>query len=253
MKLVNQIPLGACEGSNASFSCAGPGASRLRVSLLEDWLARVSFLPEGTWRLDRTWMIQGASPDATVPREGRYRDDVSVFSQPSAVFAKDENGARLYGSLFSTMLSYSTGGLAWSLPDGRVFARDLPERAYCRDEHGTTVCHYMERKPDEIYYGFGERTGPLDKKGLRMEMRNLDALGYDAATTDPLYKHWPIYITMVPSLGLAYGLVYDNLADTVFDMGREIDAYHGDYRSWKAAGGDVDYYLVFGPDLPSVV
>ncbi len=88
----------------------------------------------------------------------------------------------------------------------------------------------MERRIDEHYYGFGERAGSLDKYGMRFIMENLDALGYSAATSDPLYKHFPFYITYVPELKIAYGLFYDNLATTVFDLGKENDAFWGFYR-----------------------
>ncbi|MEL6151304.1 MAG: glycoside hydrolase family 31 protein, partial [Chloroflexota bacterium] len=102
-------------------------------------------------------------------------------------------------------------------------------------------------------YGFGERTGPLNKCGIRMEMRDLDCLGYNAERTDPLYKHFPFYITFNPELNIAYGLLYDNMATTVFDMGREIDAIWDPYRKYEAIGGDIDYYMIYGPTISEVV
>ncbi|KYC51808.1 MAG: Alpha-glucosidase [Candidatus Methanofastidiosum methylothiophilum] len=113
--------------------------------------------------------------------------------------------------------------------------------------------HYLKRSPEEFYYGLGERSGPLNKKGMHFRMQNLDALGYDAEGTDPLYKHWPFYITFIPTYGLSYGLFYDTPAVCEFDLGREIDAYHGDYRYFKAQGGDIDGYMILGPSLPETV
>ena len=85
-------------------------------------------------------------------------------------------------------------------------------------------------------------------------MRTADALGYDAQTTDPLYKHIPFYLTVRPDLGgRAVGLFYDNLAHAAFDLGQEIDAYHGPYRSFEASGGDLDLYVIFGPSVRDVV
>ena len=72
-------------------------------------------------------------------------------------------------------------------------------------------------------------------------------------TTDPLYKHWSFYITYVPSLKIAYGIFYDNLAHSVFDMGREHHAYYGFYRSYQADDGDLDYYLMLGQSIEAVV
>lgn len=255
MKLVNPAPFRNPEILPGGFSASGSGGSRLSVRFLEDWLVRVTFLPDGRYRLDRTWMIQGTRPRVgdAVPREGRSREDLSVFSLPEPRTATSGGEVVMEGRALTLALDAGTGCLRWSAAGGEPFARDLPGRAYTHDTKGTRVYHYMERRSDEVYYGFGERAGPLNKKGLRMEMRNLDALGYDASSTDPLYKHWPIYITFLPERKIAYALIYDNLSDTVFDMGREIDAYHGDYRYYQAAGGDVEYYLVYGPDIPSVV
>jgi alpha-glucosidase (family GH31 glycosyl hydrolase) len=65
-------------------------------------------------------------------------------------------------------------------------------------------------------------------------MRNTDALGYDAETANPLYKHMPVYTTLVE--GRAFALFYDTAFDCEFDMGCEIDNYFGPFRSFKAAG-----------------
>ena len=254
MKSTNPAPFHS-PATDGGIICAGKGKSILRIRVLEDWLVRVSFLPDGLWRLDKTWMIQGiqpASPDP-IPKEGRNRDDVSVFTCPKATIKVTGNSVSMQSTELALDLDMERGCLVWKNSSGTVFARDVPDRAYIFDSRGTNVSHYLERWPDEYYYGFGERAGPLNKKGLRMEMRNLDALGYDAKSTDPLYKHWPIYITWLPEKEIAYALIYDNLSDTVFDMGKEIDAYHGDYRSYQAAGGDIDYYLVYGPDLAGLV
>jgi alpha-glucosidase len=112
----------------------------------------------------------------------------------------------------------------------------------------------MERRPGECYYGFGEKAGLLDKAGQRLRLCNVDALGYDAASSDPLYKHFPFYITFVPELNLAYGLLYDNLATTTFDLGKEVNALRGAaYRYYQADDGDLDYYLMYGPTIEAVL
>ncbi|MCS5781332.1 hypothetical protein LNP24_16590 [Klebsiella pneumoniae subsp. pneumoniae] len=52
-------------------------------------------------------------------------------------------------------------------------------------------------------------------------MRNLDAMGYNAVSTDPLYKHIPFTITQRSDI--SYGLFYDNLSSCWLDLGNEID------------------------------
>lgn len=143
--------------------------------------------------------------------------------------------------------------LEWFDSEGQRFAADLPRRAYVYDRDGYAMFHYLERHEAEHYYGFGEKAGTLDKRGMRLRMHNVDALGYNAETSDPLYKHVPFYITYNADLDVAYGLLYDNLATTVFDLGKEIDAFWGYYRYWMAEGGDLDYTLIFGPSIEAVV
>ena len=69
-------------------------------------------------------------------------------------------------------------------------------------------------------------------------------MGYNAASTDPLYKHIPFTLTRRDDV--SYGLFYDNLSSCWLDLGNEIDNYHTAYRRWQAEAGDIDYYLFTG-------
>jgi len=229
----------------------GQRGERFKISVLEDDLIRVQHFPDGQPRLDRTWMVVGA--DGDVPREGRRRDDLSPFSLPDFDLDVGETVAHLRTGQLYLEITLGDFRLRWADAASRHFAADLRGRAYPYDRSSKAIYHYMERRPNEHYYGFGERAGPLDKAGMRMRMLNLDALGYDAETSDPLYKHFPFYITFVPELAIAYGLFYDNLATTIFDMGREIDNYYSPYRYYQAEDGDIDYYLIYGPTIEQVV
>ncbi len=251
MRLASPTQVTLLEPDAHPLVFAGQRGERFRITALEHDLIRVQFLPEGSYRLDRTWLVVG--PDGDVPRQGRPRDDLSPFSLPG--FTRQPAGDTLHLRTALLHLEVRTGDfrLRWADAKGRVFAADLDRHPYAYDRAGRAVYHYLVRRPDEHYYGFGERAGPLDKAGLRMRMVNLDAMGYDAASSDPLYKHFPFYITFLPTLGIAYGLFYDNLASTVFDMGREIDAFRGPYRYYQADDGDVDCYLIYGPTLEGVV
>jgi alpha-glucosidase len=77
-------------------------------------------------------------------------------------------------------------------------------------------------------------------------------MGYDARTSDPLYKHIPFYITRHGESGLAFGLFYDTYADCTFDFGAERSNYHGPYRSFTAGAGDLDCYVIAGPAVADV-
>jgi alpha-glucosidase (family GH31 glycosyl hydrolase) len=139
------------------------------------------------------------------------------------------------------------------LRSGDTWQRVLQDRATQPYNFGwwdERVYHYVRREPGEMYLGLGERAGSLDRAGHRYQMVNIDAMGYSAKTTDPLYKHIPFYLTWQREVALGYGLFYDTLADCTFDMGRELDNYHGQYRHFIAEHGDLDYYFIASPATP---
>ncbi len=91
-----------------------------------------------------------------------------------------------------------------------------------------------------MYFGLGERAGLMNRAGRRYRLTNIDAMGYNARTSDPLYKHIPFYLTCWLESGAAFSLFYDTLSDCTFDFGQEIDNYHGPYRCFAADHGDLD-------------
>ncbi|MBP3041485.1 glycoside hydrolase family 31 protein [Bacillaceae bacterium Marseille-Q3522] len=118
---------------------------------------------------------------------------------------------------------------------------------------GEGIFHYIERSKDESYYGLGEKAGKTNRYGKRYRMMNVDPMGYDAQKTDPLYKHIPFYITRNGETKISFGIFYDNMSKAVFDMGNEMDNYHGWYRYFEAVAGDLDYYFIAGPKVKDVV
>ena len=137
--------------------------------------------------------------------------------------------------------------------EGRTLYRDLPERAFEKDHLGR-LSHYscMDREHDH-FYGFGEKTGHLDKKFRRLRMSPKDAIGHDPETGDPMYKHIPFYIRVSDEQRRALGLFYHNSYDCVFDLGQEISGYWERYCYYQTDGGDIDLFLINGPDMKDVI
>lgn len=221
-----------------------------RVYVLRDDLVRVLFTPPGGLREPRTWSIVGT--DADVPWAGRDRLDVSGFPRPAHWLSEGEEGVALATSALRVEVRLAPFGLSWSLPDGTPFAADRASNAYQWQPSTGAVRHYVARDLGDRYFGLGDKTGPLDLHGRRLRTLALDALGYDAQTSDPLYKHWPYLIVREPR-GSAYGVYYDTLASATFDLGCEHDNYHGFYRHCEIEGGELDYYLFPGPSIRDVV
>lgn len=91
-----------------------------------------------------------------------------------------------------------------------------------------------------MYFGLGERRRrqPAQVKATPVQRRHADGL-QRANDRSALYKHI-LYLTWKKSAQLAFGLFYDTLSNCTFDMGRELDNYHGHYRYFVADHGDLD-------------
>ena len=229
------------------------------IFILEDDIVRVMVLPDGAVHQPVTWAIAPGLDD--VPVEGRDRFDLSSFTCPD--FTLDEQPDRLRIETSRVRLSVELRGLLchWEVRVNGEWldaARDRPTQAYNFGWWDDKVYHYLARERGEMYFGLGERSGEIDRAGRRFRMCNIDAMGYSARSSDPLYKHIPFYITLSGAGGsacqpvLAFGLFYDTLADCTFDMGCELDNYHGLYRYFSADHGDLDYYFVAGPAVADV-
>jgi len=225
------------------------GRHKLVLSALEDQLFRVSLLKDQQWRLNRSWTI---APDNNLPWQGRDRSSEEGFIRPKVIITQ---GEPLTVETSTVRLSvYHPLRLVW---EARVnqswvkFAEDRATGAMMIGRKDHAVQHFMAKSPYERSYGLGEKAGALERDGRRYEMRNLDALGYDARTTDPLYKHIPFLMVQTPDSG-CWSIFYDNLSNCWFDLDQERDNYHAPYRAFRAEDGDLDYYLRWEPSLISL-
>jgi alpha-glucosidase len=111
--------------------------------------------------------------------------------------------------------------------------------------NGEVICHNT-MEPDDHFYGFGEKTGYLDKRGEKMTMWNTDVYAPHNPETDALYQSVPYF--MVLRNGEAHGVYFDNTFKSSFDFRTETDTY-----SFGAEGGQVDFYVMAGPGPKEVL
>lgn len=109
------------------------------------------------------------------------------------------------------------------------------------------VSVYKQLDGDTHFYGLGEKTGPLNKKGYHYRMWNTDNPLPHTENFDTLYKSIPFLIALHGET--AYGIFFDNTYESYFDMGRDNSAYY----YFGAKDGNLDYYFIYGPSLKSVV
>lgn len=225
----------------------------VHLFVLEEDIIRVLVLPGGQLDQPRTFAIAPGAED--VAQDGRNRFDLVGFTLPEFALEADTESLRIETAAIRLTIRLAGFFCSWALRLGnewRPVASDRPTQAYNFGWWDDRVYHYLRRERGEKYFGLGERAGDMDRAGKRYRLTNVDAMGYSARTSDPLYKHIPFYTTCRPEAGLAFGLFYDTLADCVFDFGKELGNYHGPYRLFAADHGDLDYYFIAGPRIDQV-
>lgn len=241
------------ERDGARVTLHSDTAAVAHLFVLEEDVIRVLLLSEGQVTSPPSWAVCPGGDDLSEP--GRARLDASGFTAPD--FALDEGADAIVISTSRLRLTIAREGMVcrWEQmghAGWQPMAEDRPTQPYNFGWWDAGAYHYLRRHPGERYYGLGERSGPLDRAKRRLRLTNLDCMGYDAELDDPLYKSIPWVLT-VDAAGAAYGTFYDTLADPVFDFGLEHSNYHLPYRHMRAASGDLDYYMIAGPDAAAVV
>ena len=133
-------------------------------------------------------------------------------------------------------LLYSTEGLS-------AFTRDSNNR----------LTSYTRMKESDVFYGFGEKTGPLNKNKRFIRERATDCFGYDAERADTLYKHIPFYIRLDRDSKAAVGVFYHNFHESEFNLGCEKSNYWPRYSYFRADGGDIDLFVIGGGSIAGVI
>jgi alpha-glucosidase len=223
----------------------------IELFVLADDIIRVLVLPDGETHGPRSWAIAPGAEDVAL--EGRERRDMSGFTPPRFDVSGDDGHVIVETARIRLTVALEGGFCSWEILHDSAWHHVLSDRktqAYNFGWWDERVYHYIERRRGEMYVGLGERAGSLNRANQSYEMRNIDAMGYSARGTDPLYKHIPFYVTWQPDTSTGFGLFYDTLADCRFDMGRELDNYHGLYRHFVAEHGDLDYYFIASPHTP---
>ncbi|MCL2232155.1 MAG: glycoside hydrolase family 31 protein [Treponema sp.] len=257
MSIREKYPFSFLENKNNTLSFALENSTVMaRVFVLEEDIVRVLVNNGDTLQMSNTWFVAPDMDD--IPMQGRNRLDTSPFTLPSFTAREEEAAFIVETKKLRLHINLDGFKCTWFYKDAAGadihLMSDRNTQAYnFEGELGRGIFHYITRKRHEAYYGLGEKAGNTNRYGQRYRMLNVDPMGYDAEYTDPLYKHIPFYITRDEKTKTAFGLFYDNMSKAVFDMGKEMDNYHGLYRYFQADAGDLDYYLIAGPRISGIV
>ena len=162
-----------------------------RIDFISDTAVRVAIFRDDADLLP-TFCI---NPTNDLSVLGRKRLDTDGFemSEPEICSRDSEdvfilkNGIKITLNLNNFLLSYYMG-------KNLLLADRAPLAYNFENEFGTGSIHYLSRENGEHIFGLGDKCGKLDKAGRSYRIETSDSMGYDASSTDPLYKHIPFYI-----------------------------------------------------------
>jgi alpha-glucosidase len=137
------------------------------------------------------------------------------------------------------------GNLVFLDPGGNVINED--ECGAGTHPAGPIVCR-KRIQPDEHFYGLGERTVALDRRGRTYGTWHTDPQDYQLGQ-DPIYMCMPVLLGLHSQGRHGYAIFFDNTFRGQFDLG----ATDPDVASFGAEGGELCYYFLYGPALTTVV
>ncbi len=137
--------------------------------------------------------------------------------------------------------------LSYYKNDKLLFSDRQPYAYNFNNEFGKDLTHYVSREENERIFGLGDKGGDFNKAGRFFRIETADSMGYNAKSTDILYKHIPFYICE-NSVG-CYGIFYDTSATSYMDLGNEINNYYDPYKYFKTEDNCLVYYVFFGTKL----
>ena len=237
----------ALDFKSSSVSASVNEDFELRIDILGADILRIALIPNQGLETDRTWMI---APDGDVPWEGRQRLSVEGFD----VLEVEENDSGFESGNFRVAVESNPLRISvWqNIADEWVLVfEDREGGAYHWFEKSRVLKQFQHLQREEAHYGLGDKTGPLDRTGKRLRCLQSDALGYNAETSDPLYKHAPWVV--LSKLRASAGLLYDTMAETTFDLGAEHSNYFKRYRHVEFSEKGMVLYVLAGPTIRQVV
>ena len=223
--------------------------TEIRVLMLTPDVVRVRAGFDGDFAEHSYSLMTTAWADGT---DELFADERRRVTPPPVALEEDEGSCTLVGPRLRVEVQRAPLALRVLDADGSVLHADVPHLAYREDANRRRI-HTTRIESGDMFVGFGETTGPLDKSLQLVTLSPRDSLGYDAERSAPLYKHIPFHVKLSRRSQRAVGYYYHCTHDVSFDLGRSHSNYFPHHAQMIADGGDIDLFLIAGPAVRDVV
>ncbi|KGX94001.1 alpha-glucosidase [Pontibacillus halophilus JSM 076056 = DSM 19796] len=208
----------------------------IELSLNDDYQAFIRLKAEDLAKV--TLLKQGEKEEDTIAVDNKEWDT------PSFEVEEDEETITLKTSEITVKIHKEPFGVKFLDKEGNVINEDNEQYGMGYEEGKPYV--FRNTTEQEAFYGFGEQTGGLNKRGESIGMWNNDAYDY-SKDTKYLYTTVPFFIGLKEEK--AYGIFFDNSHRSYYEMASESD----DYYYFYANDGQLTYYFAYGPEVEDVV
>ncbi len=224
-------------------------AVEMRLLFLTDDIIRIRAGFDGDFAEESYSLVMTAWEDRMdeVLKDYRHRIEAA-----DADMTETEEAVILSGSHLKVVIRKNPFLIQIIDSDGTVLHEDIPYRGWQCDSNNRRI-HMSVLEAEDNFYGFGERSGELNKREKYMMTAPGDCMGYNPKETDSLYKHIPFYIKLNQKTKKAVGYFYHTMWECDFNMGRSHSNYTKHFSTVRMDGGDVDLFFIAGPMMKSVV
>jgi len=199
------------------------GNAAMQITALREDILRVRVASQGSLPEDASWAVLAHA----------RAEKTSVANEDNSV------SVGFHTTALRVRIDRATARMQVTDLNGTIVQQDAANRPI--EFHGPAFRVYKTMRPEEHYFGLGDKPGPLDRRDHAYNLWNTDSYGFQEST-DPIYKAIPFFLTSFR--GITTGVLFDNTWRTNFDFGKELaDAY-----SFGSENGPLDYYIIFGPD-----
>lgn len=212
------------DGNRIIFNCENN--SKVLIQLCSRSVVKVWYEPSGNF---------GRSNESFAVINEALEDmgDVHVESQPQAY------------EIFTDFLRIRINKAPFSLhifdKYQKLLMGDYQARGHLADS--SAVAAYKILRTDEQFFGLGEKSGSLNRRGGAFSMWNSDKPCY-SVSEDPLYKSIPFFMS-----SYRYGIFFDNTYKSEFKFGSDSN----EYFSFESPGGEMLYYFIQGNDYKDII
>lgn len=224
-------------------------AVEIRLIFLTDDIVRIRAGFDGDFAEESYSLVMTAWEDRMDGVLKEYRQKIEAAD---ADLTETEDAVTLLGKHLKVVIWKEPFRIQVIDRDGTVLHEDIPYRGWQCDSNNRRI-HTSVLEAEDDFYGFGERTGELNKREKFMMTAPGDCMGYNPKETDSLYKHIPFYIKLNEKTKKAVGYFYHTTWECDFNMGRSHSNYTKHFSTVRMDGGDVDLFLIAGPSMKSVV